>query len=32
MNAYLTWEIDLANEIRRDATISFGNGQAHAGH
>lgn len=26
MNAYLTWEIDLANEIRRDATISFGSG------
>lgn len=32
MNAYLTWEIDLANEIRRDATISFGAGQASAGH
>ncbi len=26
MNAYLTWEIDLANEIRRDATIHFGAG------
>ncbi len=26
MNAYLTWEIDLANEIRRDATIAFGTG------
>jgi len=24
MNAYLTWEIDLVNEIRRDDTIAFG--------
>jgi hypothetical protein len=24
MNAYLTWEIDLVNEIRRDGTIVFG--------
>ena len=28
MNAYLTWEIDLVNEIKRDGTIAFG---AHAG-
>jgi rhodanese-related sulfurtransferase len=32
MNAYLTWEIDLANEIRRDATIAFGTGAGSAGH
>ena len=31
MNAYLTWEIDLANEIRRDKTIAFGSADA-AGH
>jgi rhodanese-related sulfurtransferase len=24
MNAYLTWEIDLVNEIQRDGTIAFG--------
>jgi rhodanese-related sulfurtransferase len=24
MNAYLTWEIDLVNEIERDGTIAFG--------
>jgi rhodanese-related sulfurtransferase len=24
MNAYLTWEIDLVNEIKRDGTIAFG--------
>ena len=24
MNAYLTWEIDLVNEIKRDDTIAFG--------
>ncbi len=29
MNAYLTWEIDLANEIRRDATIAFGAAATH---
>lgn len=26
MNAYLSWEIDLVNEIRRDGTIAFGSG------
>jgi rhodanese-related sulfurtransferase len=29
MNAYLTWEIDLVNEITRDGTIAFGVGAAH---
>jgi len=29
MNAYLTWEIDLVNEIRRDSTIAFGVGTSH---
>ncbi len=29
MNAYLTWEIDLVNEIRRDGTITFGVAAAH---
>ncbi len=29
MNAYLTWEIDLVNEIQRDGTIAFGVAGAH---
>ncbi len=29
MNAYLTWEIDLVNEIERDGTIAFGVAAAH---
>ena len=29
MNAYLTWEIDLVNEIKRDGTIAFGVSAAH---
>ena len=29
MNAYLTWEIDLVNEIKRDGTIAFGVGATH---
>jgi rhodanese-related sulfurtransferase len=29
MNAYLTWEIDLVNEIKRDGTIAFGVAGAH---
>jgi rhodanese-related sulfurtransferase len=29
MNAYLTWEIDLVNEIQRDGTIAFGVAAAH---
>jgi 3-mercaptopyruvate sulfurtransferase SseA len=29
MNAYLTWEIDLVNEIQRDGTIAFGSSTAH---
>jgi rhodanese-related sulfurtransferase len=29
MNAYLTWEIDLVNEIQRDKTIAFGVAAAH---
>ena len=29
MNAYLTWEIDLVNEIQRDGTIAFGVDAAH---
>ena len=32
MNAYLSWEIDLVNEIKRDGTISFGAGEASAAH
>jgi rhodanese-related sulfurtransferase len=31
MNAYLSWEIDLVNEIDRDGTVAFGvPGQTHA--
>ena len=30
MNAYLTWEIELANQIRRDDTVAFGVGEASA--
>ena len=30
MRAYLTWEIDLVNEITRDGTVHFGVGDAHA--
>lgn len=29
MNAYLTWEIDLVNEIQKDGTIAFGVAGAH---
>ena len=29
MNAYLTWEIELANQIRRDDTVAFGVGEAY---
>ena len=32
MNAYLTWEIELANQIRRDDTVAFGVGEASANH
>lgn len=32
MNAYLTWEIELANQIRRDDTVVFGVGEASASH
>jgi rhodanese-related sulfurtransferase len=32
MQAYLTWEIELANQIRRDNTVAFGVGEATAGH
>jgi hypothetical protein len=32
MNAYLTWEIELANQIRRDDTVAFGVGEASAVH
>ena len=28
MNAYLTWEIELANQIKRDDTVVFGVGDA----
>ncbi len=31
MQAYLTWEIELANQIRRDDTVAFGVGEASAG-
>jgi rhodanese-related sulfurtransferase len=30
MQAYLTWEIELANQIRRDDTVAFGVGAASA--
>ena len=30
MNAYLTWEIELANQIKRDDTVAFGVGEAIA--
>jgi len=30
MNAYLAWEIELVNQIRRDDTIAFGVGQPEA--
>jgi rhodanese-related sulfurtransferase len=30
MRAYLTWEIDLVNEIARDGTVHFGVGDAHS--
>ncbi len=30
MNAYLSWEIDLVHEIRRDGTVHFGVGGAAA--
>ena len=29
MNAYLSWEIDLVNEIERDGTVAFGINAAH---
>jgi hypothetical protein len=32
MQAYLTWEIELANQIRRDDTVVFGVGEASATH
>ncbi len=32
MNAYLSWEIDLVNEIRRDGTVAFGVEGAAASH
>jgi rhodanese-related sulfurtransferase len=32
MQAYLTWEIELANQIRRDNTVAFGVGEASATH
>jgi rhodanese-related sulfurtransferase len=32
MNAYLSWEIDLVNEIRRDGTVVFGVGADAAAH
>jgi len=32
MQAYLTWEIELANQIRRDNTVAFGVGEATATH
>ncbi|HYM26868.1 MAG TPA: rhodanese-like domain-containing protein, partial [Steroidobacteraceae bacterium] len=32
MQAYLTWEIELANQIGRDKTVSFGVGEASAAH
>jgi rhodanese-related sulfurtransferase len=32
MQAYLTWEIELANQIRRDDTVTFGVGDTAANH
>jgi rhodanese-related sulfurtransferase len=32
MNAYLTWEIELANQIKRDDTVVFGVGEASDAH
>jgi len=32
MQAYLTWEIELANQIKRDNTVAFGVGEASASH
>ena len=32
MQAYLTWEIELANQIKRDDTVAFGVGEAAASH
>ena len=32
MQAYLTWEIELANQIKRDNTVAFGVGEASANH
>ena len=32
MNAYLTWEIELVNQIKRDDTVAFGVGEATAAH
>ena len=32
MQAYLTWEIELANQIRRDDTVAFGVGEAYPTH
>jgi rhodanese-related sulfurtransferase len=32
MQAYLTWEIELANQIKRDDTVAFGVGEATATH
>jgi hypothetical protein len=29
MHAYLSWEIDLVNEIARDGTVQFGATGAH---
>jgi hypothetical protein len=31
MHAYLSWEIDLVNEITRDGTVQFGMEHAGAG-
>jgi hypothetical protein len=32
MHAYLTWEIELANQIKRDQTVAFGVGASAGGH
>jgi rhodanese-related sulfurtransferase len=32
MQAYLVWEIELANQIKRDDTVAFGVGEAFATH
>ena len=32
MQAYLTWEIELANQISRDDTVAFGVGEDSAAH